>query len=136
MAQLFNEEKPAAPEQKQTKELSPSEPEKKIEIEEEPESDSNEEKIEDDKSVEKNVPEKPLINTDVKVKEKEDSLIEAKKTAQQKIKELLEKNALTNQDLPQKYQNWQEQIQKLLLLRAVPQALFAPPFQIAVCFYQ
>ncbi|RHZ36947.1 hypothetical protein [endosymbiont GvMRE of Glomus versiforme] len=114
MAQLFNEEKPVAPEQEQTKELSLPEPEKEIETEEEPESEDNEEKIkDDDKIAEKNVPEKPLINTNVKVKEKEDNLLEAKKNVQQKIKELLKKHSLVDQDLPQEYQNWYEQIQKL-----------------------
>ncbi|WP_147409851.1 hypothetical protein [endosymbiont GvMRE of Glomus versiforme] len=120
MVQLLNEEKPVAPEQEQTKELSLPEPEK------EPESEDNEEKNkDDDKIAEKNVPEKPLINiTNVKVKEKKDNnLFEAKKSARQKIKQLLKKFSLTDQDLPSECQNWREQLNNLNSEQALNQFL-------------
>ncbi|KLL03495.1 MAG: hypothetical protein MRECE_15c020 [Mycoplasmataceae bacterium CE_OT135] len=132
ISKLLNQEKPAVLEQKPTddtaadgEELSP--PELENEIEEQLESDNDEEKIENDKGIEKTSPEQAPMNNasakEITAKKKDDALFTTQKLVRRKIKQLLEKNSLTNQGLPPEYQNWWEQIQKLDSNQAINQFL-------------
>jgi len=110
MSKLLNEEKPTVLEKKSTgneEELKPPQLDEVIEEEQEDEEQEQQEKPEKDKDDKKNISEPTLIKAiaEEPAETKNGSLLEAKKLAQEKIKQLLKKNALANENLPPKYQN-------------------------------
>lgn len=118
MAQLFDKEEPAAPEKISSPKL--EETENKMEYEEAEDSREEEEEEEDKND---NSEQTTLVADDTKSSSAEEKLSQEKELAGQKIEQLLKKYSLKSEDLPEEYQNWFEQIQKLDSSQAIAQFL-------------
>ena len=129
VSQLFGEEKPTVLEKKSAdnkEELTPPQLDEVIEEEQEDNIEEEREQQEKNENDKKDISEPILIKAiaeePAEIKNSS-SLLEAKKSAQEQIKQLLKKNTLTNENLPPEYQNWQEEFQKLNSQQAIDQFL-------------